>query len=360
MATEQPSYSRHTRASLSRVSKPFTPDIEDKLKTKLERQRQVTRLRIESAEKLRKILAPSEKWPTTSSVRAHRKRLAKSSGKDTVLLDQASSKPVSQPSSNASNASIVQQLQGSDQVFPFPIKTSRDLSTFPQFSSLPTELRLQIWEQAFLVPKFIELQYDTDASWPQFINYKRYGPLFSVCRESREVAQASSLHVKKMQVIKRVHYNWWNGYRHNHITTARGPALKYVSEHDTVFFRPLISSLNNSAWDLISQFRGLSQLEHIAIPLDLKMPVETHGPLNYENLFRGFNHLKTLTFMLGCTEKSWSGDASIELRDLEQWFVDGRNRKITTERGVSVDVSELARLLGTQISVRVVAWKRKL
>ena len=38
--------------------------------------------------------------------------------------------------------------------------------------------------------------------------------------------------------------------------------------------------------------------------------------------------LKTLTLMIGCEEKSWRAGKWVELRDLEEWYVDGRARKV--------------------------------
>lgn len=78
------------------------------------------------------------------------------------------------------------------------------------------------------------------------------------------------------------------------------------------------------------------------------------------------------------------GDPSIELRDLEQWFVDGKKRTVEidaqrvgtmamsdTDRGRArgmvghVDVTKLAdfvagcTMANRDLAVRVVAWKRK-
>jgi hypothetical protein len=87
--------------------------------------------------------------------------------------------------------------------------------------------------------------------------------------------------------------------------------------------------------------------------------------------------LKTLTFMLGSKEKSWRGTQRvIELRDFEQWFVDGRSRDVSKGNGGKVDVKDVESHMRTttaaigglyefgskarnrMVNVRVVAWKR--
>jgi len=85
--------------------------------------------------------------------------------------------------------------------------------------------------------------------------------------------------------------------------------------------------------------------------------------------------LKTITLMIGSKEKSWKRGGLIELRDLEQWFVDGRERNVQ-HGGVVMDIGDVARYLmnldpltrawpvggrnivGGYINVRLVAWKR--
>jgi hypothetical protein len=85
--------------------------------------------------------------------------------------------------------------------------------------------------------------------------------------------------------------------------------------------------------------------------------------------------LKTVTFMIGSKEKSWKGSQSIELRDVEQWYVDGRSRDILCG-STRVDVRDVGTFMtslpqkrvplwltpGTTkeraINVRVVAWKK--
>lgn len=86
-----------------------------------------------------------------------------------------------------------------------------------------------------------------------------------------------------------------------------------------------------------------------------------------------FRDLKTVTFMLGCAEKGWFGHPSIELRDLEQWFADGRKRTVEVS-GQRMDISELAGFMNSTgyriainappyprkpFNIRVVTWKRR-
>ena len=86
--------------------------------------------------------------------------------------------------------------------------------------------------------------------------------------------------------------------------------------------------------------------------------------------------LKTVTFMIGSSEKTWRGaQQTIELRDVEQWFMDGRSRDVGND-GLAVDVSEVTSHMrnliesntrsyvgarkssARAINFRVVAWKR--
>jgi hypothetical protein len=148
-------------------------------------------------------------------------------------------------------------------------------------------------------------------------------------------------------------------------------------------------SLQNSLVRLAAPFGGgMSSLQHIAIPLDLKRSVSRH--LFWPNDFYYFPKLKTLTFMLGCAEKTWRGDPSIELRDMEEWFADGRQRTVLvagyfmqlphdgegyaktgqmSERWrdrCRRDIADLAKILERfagphrNLAVRVVAWKRNI
>ncbi|KUJ23989.1 uncharacterized protein LY89DRAFT_679252 [Mollisia scopiformis] len=373
----EPSYRKPTRASLGRVRMFVSTPPKKKIdKKQMEERQRLTKVRIESAEKLRLLVAPSLRWPTRNSVRVFREGQAKLAAKGATPSKQSSN---TQPASGGSS-STTNNPSSSPSRFPFSVQNSKDLSTFPKFPVLPTELRLQIWKEALSAPKFIELQYWTNDATKtpyhyapsveksQIINYQRYEPLFSVCLESREVAQSFAPKHSKLSHLKITQDSWGN------VLPALNPEPVFTPERDTIFFRPMDHSLGNSLRSLPSNFRGhIVRIQHIAIPLDLKKGVSSTRWWASELV--AFPKLKTLTFMLGCTEKSWTGDRSIELRDMEQWFVDGRKRTVEidlewpSERmwqkrnaGV-VDVSELPAFVARavphrQLAVRVVAWKR--
>jgi len=83
--------------------------------------------------------------------------------------------------------------------------------------------------------------------------------------------------------------------------------------------------------------------------------------------------LKTLTLLVGEKEKSWKGEKWIQLRDVEEWFSDGRQREVSCE-GLTLDVADLGTFMSGErwiwfvcfgsgvewagIHVRVAAWKR--
>lgn len=191
-----PKYMRPTRSSLGRVTsrvKPSTLIPKEKIDAKrLEQQRQLIRVRIASAEKLRELLPPTEKWPTISSVEMHRKSLLRSLR--TAPAVAFLSKQLTHTSVGNTSSTLETQPPAISPVdFPFQTSSVKGLLVFPQFGLLPTELRLQIWEQAVFNPKFIEIQYYIDSPNPRIVNHRRYDPLSSVCKESRDVAQALAI-----------------------------------------------------------------------------------------------------------------------------------------------------------------------
>ena len=115
---------------------------------------------------------------------------------------------------------------------------------------------------------------------------------------------------------------------------------------------------------------GFENIQHLALPL--------HGsglPLKNEwKMCLGlFRNLKTLTFMVGGKDQSWFGENDIELRDVEEWYMDGRPREIKIDRWL-MNVNEVGRFLSgicfeqrmrgswneewEGLNVRVVAWKK--
>jgi len=77
--------------------------------------------------------------------------------------------------------------------------------------------------------------------------------------------------------------------------------------------------------------------------------------------------------MVGGRDQSWLSEEEIELRDVEEWFADGRDRTVKVERWL-LDVTEIGKFLGGAkfearmrgswddgwqgINVRCVAWKK--
>lgn len=97
-------------------------------------------------------------------------------------------------------------------------------------------------------------------------------------------------------------------------------------------------------------------------------------------MFHDFDDPKTLTFLVGGRDQSLVNEGEIELKDIEDWFVDGRDRSFRMRWRV-VDVGEAGRLLGGQyflewvrdrgfahgekmrddwegFNVRVITWKK--
>lgn len=136
MATEQPSYQRHTRASLGRVTVVFKPEKKTASEKQIQWRKRVTKQRLDLADKIRQHLAPTEKWPDMSAVRSYRERKHQK---------RITAKNASSPTAPRSSVSPKTSSAGSSSSeFPIPIRTSKDLLTFPQFPLLPTELRLLI------------------------------------------------------------------------------------------------------------------------------------------------------------------------------------------------------------------------
>jgi hypothetical protein len=126
----------------------------------------------------------------------------------------------------------------------------------------------------------------------------------------------------------------------------------------------------------------MNTIQNLAIPLELGKGIPSK--LQWHGILSSMPELKTVTFMVGSKEKSWRGiQQSIELRDVEQWFVDGRSREVHRGNGGTIDVKDvepyLKRLLpytsytyvvtrtGRRsrravrrvVHIRVVAWKRE-
>jgi hypothetical protein len=143
------------------------------------------KLRITHFENTRNTLRPDERWPTAKAVNEYKMRV------------EPSDKPlITAESANLNEtASRISSSAGNSYNFPFSVKKPGELSTFPQFSALPAELRLQVWEHAACLPKFIQVGY-LSITFPytiKYIKWRNHDSLSMVCRESREVAAKAKL-----------------------------------------------------------------------------------------------------------------------------------------------------------------------
>jgi hypothetical protein len=115
---------------------------------------------------------------------------------------------------------------------------------------------------------------------------------------------------------------------------------------------------------------GFENIQHLALPLQSSgLPLRNEWRMTL-GLFRD---LKTLTFLVGGKDQTWFGEEQIELRDVEEWFVDGRQRLVKVDRYL-LDVGEVGSFLSgasfeqrmrgswddewDSLNVRVVAWRK--
>lgn len=208
---------------------------------RLERRNQLIGLRVESMERRKLLLQSHEKWPTIKAVRRYQGRKSSSPPASQLPPSPAASLPLSQSTDEESASHKCKETnsfppelsalpfpvplasQPSDQndgerssspkvkniktttpefvPFPFPISLGKKIKTFPQFPSLPPEIRIQIWELALLVPRFIEAQFCMQFYQPAFVNYVDRSVLVSVCHESRAIALASAPDIKSLKAL---------------------------------------------------------------------------------------------------------------------------------------------------------------
>jgi hypothetical protein len=125
-------------------------------------------------------------------------------------------------------------------------------------------------------------------------------------------------------------------------------------------------------------------MRHLALPLSAVIGIPPREIEGFKYLLAYLN-LETLTLVVGEKEKSWVRDRYVELRNVEEWLADGRERIVCCE-GFWLDTVEVGRYLSGQlfdegmrarpsswlgalppmnyaawkgVNVRVVAWKRK-
>lgn len=136
METKQPSYQRPTRASLGRIVFKPQPVEEKTLSEKQTAWRKLaTKYRLDTADRLRLRLAPAQKWPTVNGVNSHRQR---------VLQSETVAKKANLHIVSPSTIAGASTTEAWSSKFPIPVRTSKDLTTFQQFSLLPVEIRLLI------------------------------------------------------------------------------------------------------------------------------------------------------------------------------------------------------------------------
>lgn len=145
--------------------------------------------------------------------------------------------------------------------------------------------------------------------------------------------------------------------------------LPFIPERDTIFFRSL-DRPQGGLQSLACSVTGFENIQHLALPLQKSgLPLRNEWKMCL-GLFRD---LKTLTFLVGGKDQSWVGEEEIELRNIEEWFVDGRERMMKCD-GWSLDVAEIGRFLSganfeermkgswddewNGVNARVVAWKK--
>jgi hypothetical protein len=381
---------------------------------RLERRNQLTKLRAESLERRKLVLQPHEKWPTVKSVRRYQERKSSSPSASQPPVPPAASQSNDQNGGEGSSSpkgkvKDTKTTPSKHNPFPFPISSTKNSKTFPQFSRFPPEIRIQIWELALLLPKFIEAQFCTDFYQPSFVNYVDRPVLVSVCHESRAIALASAPDIKSLKALSfkphplyrtrfQLARNHPNPDLASHNSTGPGAesrrhrrqqqepkpnkTLHFNPERDTIFFRSLDYLPNELG--CLHQINGINTIQNLAIPMELRKGIPSM--LEWHGILSSMPELKTLTFMVGSKEKSWKGSQrSIELRDVEQWFVDGRSRAVRRGNGGAIDVMDVESYLTGLIplppyayvvdrtgrrsrrrspamrvvNVRVVAWKRE-
>ena len=120
------------------------------------------------------------------------------------------------------------------------------------------------------------------------------------------------------------------------VVPKTAPKVPFVPERDTIFFGSLDHIHSNGLASLHRSISVVSKIQHLALPLP------PHSlPLRNEwlGMLHDFDDPKALTFLVGGTDQSWVNEGEIELRDVEDWLVDGRDRSF-------------------RVNVRAAAWKK--
>ena len=335
-------WSGSNRSSLNsnqnNARKPLKPGhIVPDSRSQNEKRRILIQQRINSFERAIQTLPSSQKWPTRKAVLDFRAEEGKN--------------PEKRPARDT-------DLEIFRDKFTFPIPVSRtrkgERGAFARFTELPTEIRLQIWGEVLSSEvRFIELQFCSSFYKPTFHRVcSSMSPLLAVCHESKAMVHQS-------------HKYWRPGQRtlfprsigHHGQRPQLTSALNYVPPTDTIFFRTLDKYTKNytifgdyNDHDL-GPFNGLtsdvynkSKIRHLAIPFPEKGLPASHG---WKKAISYMTSLRTLTFIVGCESMPWSSGKWVQLRDVEEWYADGRDR-IVSVNGKMMDIAEVAGYLSNK------------
>jgi hypothetical protein len=375
--------------------------------TDVEARSRLIKNRLERLENGHKYLKADQKWPTQKSMSVYLYQQLNAvpeivvqppSPQQSSSWEYSSRRPaVARPSTRTLELLLAPSSSPRAE-FPFPVtsgpsKRTEELSfldsSFIYFTFLPIELRLQIWEIELKRPKFIEAQFSSQIYSPTFIgSCTRGSALLSVCRESRELALSMDDIYKYLTPEQRdfgkrcvsIEGFLRDGIRADCFRWSRTPAiptravaekaLPFIPENDTVFFRSL-DRPQGGLQSMACSVAGFENIQHLALPL-----LGSGLPLRNEwKMCLGlFRDLKTLTFLVGGKDQSWLGEEEIELRDVEEWFMDGRSRQVKIDRWL-LDVNEVGMFLSGAcfeqrmrrswdeewegINVRVVTWRKE-
>lgn len=371
-----------------------------------DRSRQIKK-RLERLENGHKNLKSDQKWPTQKSMSLH--LFHQLNPVPEIIIQPPTPRPregveggwtYSQPRTPMQPApgllaNLLTPSPAPRPEFPYPVSCRHTQrpdqspvieSSFIYFGFLPLELRLQIWEMELKRPKFIEAKFSSQFYSPTFVgSCTRGSALLSVCRESRELAlcQEFAFLTPTQRDFGRKYVNI--PFPHlgraisNDLRWSRTPyvpkpfvaekPLPFIPDIDTVFFRSM-DRPQGGLQSLACNLAGFENVRHLALPLPSNsLPLRNEWKMCL-SLFRD---LQTLTFLVGCKEQTWVEDEEIELRDVEEWFLDGRERRVKVDKWL-LDVSEVGRFLSglnfeqrmrgswdedwKGINVRVVAWRK--
>lgn len=110
--------------------------------------------------------------------------------------------------------------------------------------------------------------------------------------------------------------------------------------NDTIFLRNLDRPRRDVHF-FRSQVQGAGSIRHLSHPLSLIGPPPHRV---WKAAIATLFNLDTITLLVGEKEKGWEKSKYVELQDVEEWFVDGRERKVDVD-GVMLDIGDVGRYL---------------